>query len=52
VLMARGILFCCLAFGLLAVAIWSALAGEWVIAPAAAVIGLWMGDLARRDLRG
>ena len=49
--MARGILFCCLALGLLAVALWSALAGEWVIALAAAVIGLWMGDLARRDLR-
>jgi hypothetical protein len=49
--MARGILFCCLAVGLLLIAVWSALADEWVIAVAAAAIGLWMGDLARRDLR-
>jgi hypothetical protein len=49
--MARGILFCCLALGLLGIAAASALADEWVIAVAAAAIGLWMGDLARRDLR-
>ena len=45
--MARGILFCCLALGLLAVAIWSALAGEWVIALAAAAVSLDDAEAAR-----
>jgi hypothetical protein len=49
---ALGILFTVLAASLLAIAIFSALEGgrAWVLAVAAAAIGLWMGDLARRAL--
>jgi len=38
--------------GLLAIAVFSALEGgrAWVIAAAAAAVGVWMGDLARRAL--
>jgi hypothetical protein len=39
-----------LAVGLLAIAVDAVTAAEWVIAVAAAAIGLWMADLARRDL--
>jgi hypothetical protein len=35
---------------MLAIAVAAAMAGEWVVTVAAAAIGLWMGDLARRDL--
>ncbi len=48
---ARGALFVALAVGLLAIAWGAAAASVWVVAGAAAVIGLWMADLARRDLR-
>jgi hypothetical protein len=43
-------LFSVIAVSLALVAAWSALEGgrAWVIALAAAAIGLWMGDLARR----
>ncbi len=49
---ALGLLFAVLAAGLLATAVFSALEGgrAWVIAVAAAALGLWMGDLARRAL--
>jgi hypothetical protein len=47
---ARGMLFTALAVGLLAIAWEAASASEWVVAVAAAAIGVWMGDLARRDL--
>jgi hypothetical protein len=47
---ARGALFTALAVGLLAIAVDAVTAAEWVIAIAAAAIGLWMADLARRDL--
>jgi hypothetical protein len=49
---ALGLLFAVLAAALLAVALLSALAGgrAWVIAVAAAAVGLWMADLARRAL--
>jgi VanZ family protein len=47
---ARGALFTALALGLLAIAWAAASAEEWVIAVAAAAIGVWMADLARRDL--
>jgi hypothetical protein len=47
---ARGVLFIALAVGLLAIAWEAATASVWVVAAAAAVIGLWMADLARRDL--
>ena len=40
---ARGILF-------VAIAVAAAMAAVWVVTVAAAAIGLWMGDLARRDL--
>jgi hypothetical protein len=49
---ALGVLFTVLAAGLCGIAIYSALAGgrAWVIALAAAAVGLWMADLARRAL--
>jgi hypothetical protein len=49
---ALGLLFLALAAGLGAVAILSALAGgrAWVIAVAALVLALWIGDLGRRAL--
>jgi hypothetical protein len=47
---ARGVLFTALAVGLLAIAWEAASAAVWVVAVAAVAIGLWMADLARRDL--
>lgn len=47
---ARGALFTALAVGLLGIAWEAAAASVWVIAAAAVVIGVWMADLARRDL--
>jgi hypothetical protein len=51
---ALGLLFAVLAAGLVAIAVFSALEGgrAWVIAVAAAALGVWMGDLARRALAG
>ena len=50
---ALGLLFSALAAALLALAVYSALAGgrAWVLALAAAALGLWMGTLALRALR-
>ena len=47
-----GMLFAVLAAGLGLIAVFSALegGGAWVIALAAAVLAIWMGDLARRAL--
>ena len=47
-----GLVFAALALGLGLVAVVAALEGgsAWVIAFAAAVLALWMGDLARRAL--
>jgi hypothetical protein len=49
---ALGLLFAVLAAGLVAIAVFSALEGgrAWVLAAAAAALGVWMGDLARRVL--
>ena len=47
---ARGLLFVAIAVGLLALAVVAAMASEWVVTDAAGAIGLWMADLARRDL--
>jgi hypothetical protein len=49
---ALGFLFAVLAAGLLAIAVLSAFEGgrAWVLAVAAAVLGAWMADLARRSL--
>jgi len=49
---ALGLLFAVLAASLVAIAVFSALEGgrAWVIAVAAAALGVWMGDLARRAL--
>jgi hypothetical protein len=47
-----GLLFAVLALALGLVAVYSALAGgrAWIVAAAAAVVALWLGDLARRAL--
>ena len=47
-----GLLFAVLSAGLGLIAVLSALegGGAWVIALAAAVLAVWMGDLARRAL--
>jgi len=47
-----GLLFVALAAGLVLIAVYSAREGgrAWVIALAAAALGLWMADLARRVL--
>jgi hypothetical protein len=47
---ARGVLFAALAVGLLGIAVAAASSSVWVVAAAAAVVGVWMADLARRDL--
>jgi hypothetical protein len=45
-------LFCVLSAGLLAIAVLGARDGgrAWIIAVAAAALGVWMADLARRAL--
>jgi hypothetical protein len=50
---ALGLLFAVLSAGLGLIAVFSALEGgrAWVIALAAAVLAVWLGDLARRVLR-
>jgi len=50
---ALGLLFGVLALALGLIAVFSALEGgrAWVIALAAGVLALWLGDLARRGLR-
>jgi hypothetical protein len=49
---ALGVLFAVLAASLGGIAVFAALAGgrAWVIALAAAALGVWMGGLARRAL--
>jgi hypothetical protein len=47
---ARAVLFVVLALGLLGIAGAAAVAHEWAVAVAAAVLGGWMADLALRDL--
>ena len=47
----RGLLFCVLALGLAVLAAAAGGHGSWVIAVAAAVLAVWMADLARRELR-
>jgi hypothetical protein len=49
---ALGLLFAVLAAGLVVIAIFSALEGgrAWVLAVAAAALGMWMADLSRRAL--
>jgi hypothetical protein len=48
---ALAILFAAIALALGLVAIWSALEGgrAWIVALAAAALGAWMGDLARKS---
>ena len=47
-----GLLFAALATGLGLIAVYAALAGgsAWIVALAAGVLAIWMGDLARRVL--
>ena len=47
----RGLLFAVLALGLAGIGVAAATHREWVIAVAGVALGLWMADLARRDLR-
>jgi hypothetical protein len=47
----RGLLFAALALGLAGIGVAAADHGEWVIAVAGIALGLWLADLARRDLR-
>ena len=47
----RGLLFAGLALGLVAIGAYAVVSAKWVIAVAGVVLGLWMADLARRDLR-
>lgn len=47
---ARGLLFVALAAGLLAIGWFSWAAGHWVPGVGGLVLGIWMLDLARRDL--
>lgn len=51
---ALGILFLLIAAALVAIAAWSAVEGgrAWIVALAAGALGLWMGDVGRRALRG
>ena len=48
-----GVLFVLIGLALVAVAVWSAAEGgrAWVVAGAAAALGVWMADLGRRALR-
>jgi hypothetical protein len=50
---ALGILFLTIGLSLIAIAFWSAAEGgrAWVVAAAAAALGLWLADLGRRSLR-
>jgi hypothetical protein len=49
---ALGLLFAVLAGGLVVIAVFSALEGgrAWVLAVAAAALGVWMADLSRRAI--
>ncbi len=46
----RGLLFVALALGLAGIGVAAAIHGQWVIAVAGLALGIWMADLARRDL--
>jgi uncharacterized membrane protein YjjP (DUF1212 family) len=46
----RAILFVALALGLVGIGLAAVMAGRWPIAVAAFVLGVWMGDLALREL--
>ena len=50
---ALGILFLAIGLSLVAIAVWSAAEGgrAWIVAAAAAGLGLWLADLGRRALR-
>jgi hypothetical protein len=44
-------LFGLLGLALLAIAVYAALAGVWLVTAAAGVLALWMGELAVRSIR-
>jgi hypothetical protein len=44
-------LFAAITLAFAGIAVWTAAAGRWLIAVAAAVLGLWMGSLAWSALR-
>lgn len=46
----RAILFVALALGLAGIGLAAVMAGRWPIAVAAFVLGVWMADLALREL--
>jgi hypothetical protein len=49
---ALGILFLALGLALVAIAVWSAVEGgrAWIVAVAAAGLGVWLADVGRRAL--
>ena len=46
-----GLLFSLLAAGFIAIAAWAATSSEWIFAVVAAVLGVWLLELALRSLR-
>jgi hypothetical protein len=46
-----GALFALLAAGFAGITVWAAVAGQWIVAVGAGVLGAWMGELAIRSLR-
>ena len=46
-----AVLFGLLALGLVAIAVYAGLAGVWLVAAAAGVLAVWMGELAVRSVR-
>jgi len=46
-----GVLFALLAAIFVALATYAGLAGQWIVAVGAGVLGLWLADLAFRSVR-
>jgi hypothetical protein len=46
-----GALFALLAAGFIGLAVWSALARQWIVLIAAGALGAWLAELAYRGLR-
>jgi hypothetical protein len=46
-----GALFALLAAGFVGLTVWAAMAGQWIVAVGAGVLGAWLGELAIRTFR-